>query len=228
MFSELQVIEIDTCTCCPAALQLLSRGLFPCAPIAPTLAVSLKMLEFVCELFVRMPPNTTSWCNTLEAFLGKRSYKLTTRVSFFLLNFPAFGNGGKQDTLRRRFGNALRWYYSLVNVTDHHVKEALETARASLTSDRDPATEGTHNLSVLGTLRFIVIIQDPLLSSFVVPPVAPAPSSSPSPHPPPASPHPPQNSDNARAPPLSRPSDYLRRRCPLCFGGVKVHDDSML
>lgn len=80
LHSELQVIEIDTCECSPAALQLLSQGLFPCAPIVPTLAVSLKMLEFVRELFVRMPPNTTSWCDTLEAFLGKRSYKLTTRV----------------------------------------------------------------------------------------------------------------------------------------------------
>jgi hypothetical protein len=42
------------------------------------------MLEFVRELFVRMPPNTTSWCETLEAFLGKQSYKLKTRVRLFI------------------------------------------------------------------------------------------------------------------------------------------------
>jgi CxC1 like cysteine cluster associated with KDZ transposases len=77
---ELQVIEIRACQCSPAALQLLARGLFPCAPIAPTLAVDLKMLDFVQDLFVRMPPNTTSWCEAVEAFLGKRGYKLTTRV----------------------------------------------------------------------------------------------------------------------------------------------------
>jgi hypothetical protein len=81
---ELQVIRISACQCSPAALQLMARGLFPCAPIAPTLAVDIKMLEFVRELFLRMPPNTTSWCETLEAFLGKRSYKLTTRVCFVL------------------------------------------------------------------------------------------------------------------------------------------------
>ena len=79
-FVELQVIRINACQCSPAARQLLSRGLFPCAPIAPTLAVDIKMLEFVRELFLRMPPNTTSWCETLEVFLGKQSYKLTTRV----------------------------------------------------------------------------------------------------------------------------------------------------
>lgn len=82
---ELQAIEINTCQCGPAALQLLSRGFFPCAPIAPTLAVDVKMLEFVQDLFIRMPPNKTAWCDTLEAFLGKRAYKLTTRVCFLFL-----------------------------------------------------------------------------------------------------------------------------------------------
>lgn len=77
---ELQTIDIRSCQCCPAALQLLSQGLFPCAPFAPTLAVDLKMLDFVRELFVRMPPNTTSWCETVEAFLSKRGFKLTTQV----------------------------------------------------------------------------------------------------------------------------------------------------
>jgi hypothetical protein len=82
---ELQAIEINTCQCGPAALQLLSHGFFPCAPIAPTLAVNVKMLEFVRDLFVRMPPNKTAWCDTLEAFLGKRAYKLTTWVCFLFL-----------------------------------------------------------------------------------------------------------------------------------------------
>ena len=80
LYLGLQSIEIRACQCSPAAMQLLSHGLFPCAPIAPTLAVDLKMLDFVRELFVRMPHNTTSWCDTIEAVLGKRGYKLTTRV----------------------------------------------------------------------------------------------------------------------------------------------------
>jgi hypothetical protein len=44
------------------------------------------MLEYVNELFVRSPPNTTAWCATLEAFLGNRKYKLKTRVSFLLVS----------------------------------------------------------------------------------------------------------------------------------------------
>lgn len=86
-YLELQEIEIRACQCCPAALQLLSRGLFPCAPIAPTLAVDIKMLDFVQELFVRMPPNTTSWCEAIEALLSKRGYKLTTQVCLSASNF---------------------------------------------------------------------------------------------------------------------------------------------
>lgn len=61
-------------------MQLLSRGLFPCAPSFPTLAVDLNMLDFVHELFVNSAPNITAWCETLEGFLNDRQFKLSTRV----------------------------------------------------------------------------------------------------------------------------------------------------
>lgn len=77
----IKVIQVCSCS---AALYLLSRGLFPCAPTAPSLAVDLNMLELVNELFVCSPPNITGWCDTLEAFLGNRRYKLKTKVSFGL------------------------------------------------------------------------------------------------------------------------------------------------
>jgi hypothetical protein len=57
------------------------QGLFPCAPTAPSLAVDLQLLQFVRDLFVRMPPNNTALTETIEAFLDGRGYKLTTRVS---------------------------------------------------------------------------------------------------------------------------------------------------
>ena len=78
----LESTQIHYCQCYPAPLQLLQRGLFPCTPTAPTLAVDLKMLEFARELFLRVAPNNTAWCDTLESFLGGRRYKLTTRVSY--------------------------------------------------------------------------------------------------------------------------------------------------
>lgn len=69
--------------CSPVANQLLSVGLFPCAPIAPSLAVDLNMLDLVGELFVNTAPNNTAWCNTLESFLRSRKYKLTTQVCLY-------------------------------------------------------------------------------------------------------------------------------------------------
>lgn len=64
-------------------MQLLSRGLFPCAPTEPSLSVDLNVLDFARELFVNAAPNTTAWCDTLEGFLSSRKFKLTTRVSYF-------------------------------------------------------------------------------------------------------------------------------------------------
>jgi hypothetical protein len=70
----------------PPALQLLNMGLFPYAPTMPSLAVDLNMLDLVGEYFVQAAPNTTAWCATLEAFLGDRKYKLTTRVGSFKMS----------------------------------------------------------------------------------------------------------------------------------------------
>ena len=75
---------LSLCNCTSPALQLLELGFFPCAPVNPSLAVDLNMLEFVNELFVNAAPNTTAWCETLEAFLGNRRYKLTTQVCFIV------------------------------------------------------------------------------------------------------------------------------------------------
>lgn len=78
MLAEIETLTL--CKCQPPALQLLRLGLFPCAPLEPSLAVDLTMLELVGEYFVHAAPNTTAWCDTLESFLGARKYKLTTRV----------------------------------------------------------------------------------------------------------------------------------------------------
>ena len=78
----LESMQIHYCQCYPVALQLLRRGLFPCTPTAPMLAVNLKMLEFAHKLILRVTPNNTAWCDTVESILGGRKYKLTTQVSY--------------------------------------------------------------------------------------------------------------------------------------------------
>ncbi|KAG2144232.1 hypothetical protein DEU56DRAFT_870390 [Suillus clintonianus] len=138
-FDYLEVLNIDCCPCAPAPLQLLRLGLFACAPIAPSLAVDLCVLELVRTLFVRVTPNTTAWCEALEVFLTGRGYKLSTK-----------------DNLRRRFSNAYHWYSVLVTNAGDHIYGLISQHLPS----RSSADE-------------VLPIQ---------------------------------------------PSDYLRSRCPVCFG----------
>ncbi|KAJ3737991.1 hypothetical protein EV360DRAFT_58542, partial [Lentinula raphanica] len=92
-FSKLEQLELPICACQPAAVQLVEQGLFPCAPVHPTLAVDIRVLDFVTRLFLRIAPNNTAWADTINDFLYSQGYQLQ----------------GK-DPLRRRFGNALQWY----------------------------------------------------------------------------------------------------------------------
>ncbi|KII83482.1 hypothetical protein PLICRDRAFT_119393, partial [Plicaturopsis crispa FD-325 SS-3] len=153
--------------------------LFPCAPSAPSLAVDLQLLEFVQNLFVRMPPNTTAWCDTLEAFLGNRGYKLTTR-----------------DSIRRRFGNALQWYGCLVNQTRLAVDGALEKERETMLAKE----KNSGRVSGAGTSMSLrrVLNNDSAGTTRTT-----------------------KRRDRKGA----RPSEYLRKRCPLCFGGKQCHDE---
>ncbi|KAL6297842.1 hypothetical protein BKA93DRAFT_820642 [Sparassis latifolia] len=264
----LRYITIDVCLCSPAALQLLLRGLFPCAPQAPTLAIDLNLLHFVQQVFVRMPPNTTSFCATLESFLGDRGYKLLTR-----------------DSSRRRFGNALLWYSSLVNSTSRHVQDAIEQARCTLRPDphalescASPDAGDSGARVVLTHPAARASLQSRSSSHSHSPSCSLAPSCSPSctllcspsrtpscspSHTPSCSPsrtpllsssrsgvHSPSPSrlslpghspshrcreqrgesdgTHSQEQDLQRPSEYLRARCPLCFGGTSCrHGDDI-
>ncbi|KAJ7439184.1 hypothetical protein B0H11DRAFT_1934777 [Mycena galericulata] len=101
--------RLSVCACSPAPTLLLKAGLFPCSPLYPSLAVDLNVLDFAMRLFVNMLPNNTAFCNTMEAFLSSRGYKLATK-----------------DTLRMRFGNALEWYTSLQHATRAKIDAALD------------------------------------------------------------------------------------------------------
>ncbi|KIJ09434.1 hypothetical protein PAXINDRAFT_24558, partial [Paxillus involutus ATCC 200175] len=79
LFDWVEQIVLRTCTCASAPSQLMAMGLFGCAPIAPSLAVDLRLLQFVKTLFVRLTPNTTAWCEPLAVFLQERGYGLTTQ-----------------------------------------------------------------------------------------------------------------------------------------------------
>ena len=80
-FSAVEEIVLYRCDIHMVGLQLLQRGLFPCAPVAPSLAVDKKLLEFSRSFFLRVSPNMTAMSTTLEDCLGTLGYKLETVVS---------------------------------------------------------------------------------------------------------------------------------------------------
>ncbi|KZP21347.1 hypothetical protein FIBSPDRAFT_718402, partial [Athelia psychrophila] len=138
---KVSCIALPLCSCISAPHALLARGFICSSPTYPTLAVDIKLLEFARMQFLHMIPNTTGWCGALEACLTSLGFKLQTR-----------------DTLRRRFTACLRWYYALLDATEHRLQDLLDTTR-----------------------------KETLLTS-------------------------------------APPSEYLRRRCPLCFGCDVSHD----
>ncbi|KII83586.1 hypothetical protein PLICRDRAFT_119196 [Plicaturopsis crispa FD-325 SS-3] len=182
-FDHLEKITLLVCPCKPAATQLLNRGLFPCAPHAPTLAVDLRMLEFVTSLFLRMAPNATAWCDTLESFLDGRGYKLDSR-----------------NSIRRRFNNALVWYGSLVNATRSTVGEYLEEGRNSSSRSRRATVED---------------VEEDIDEEDYPPDGGDSEESCGD-----GAGRSQENTEGVR----TRPSEYLRARCPLCFGGKNWHD----
>ncbi|KAJ7687773.1 hypothetical protein B0H17DRAFT_1203476 [Mycena rosella] len=217
-FSSVEDIELEICECTPAAIQLMKYGAFPCAPFHPSLVVDLRVLKFTMNLFVQIAPNNTALSTTLERCLGSMGFQLD-----------------HQNSLRRRFGNCLLWYIHLRNQTKEQYSTKLEEARATYLdgnpqeiAQEEPASDAepsdTDDSSSDHSPKHIYLACIPTVGA------TPAPHTSgrlvafvlvlglthtqaPLPFPEPS--------------PRTRPSEYLRRRCPACFGGVK-HDPAMI
>ena len=58
-------------------------GAFPCAPLSPSLAVDLRVLEFTRNLFLEIAPNTTAFSITLERCLSSLGFQLDHKVRRF-------------------------------------------------------------------------------------------------------------------------------------------------
>ncbi|KAJ7859935.1 hypothetical protein B0H14DRAFT_2745682 [Mycena olivaceomarginata] len=213
-FTAISDLDIHICECAPAAVQLLRAGLFPSAPWRPSLAVDLRVLEFARNLFGRISPNNTAWTATMESFLRDLGFTLD-----------------REGALRRLFGSALEWYTHLRNQVNHDFDAHLERARLLyLEGQTDSTSTSTHWARPSRT---------EMRDASTSPPTTPTSPSTPRAWS--ASPTPtPRGAGKKRArestpkvenpfkepPPRSRPSEYLRRRCPACFGGL-VHDRSV-
>ncbi|KAK7435967.1 hypothetical protein VKT23_019374 [Stygiomarasmius scandens] len=188
-FNKFESVTLWASECEPAANQLIRSGLFPCSPVHPTLAVDIRMLDFVTRLFLR--------------------YKLQ----------------GK-DPLRRRFGNALCWFNSLQHAADEHIKFLLEDARADLRQPVKPIATDANSAS-RARRASLEEVEDEDSPRYRHPDNTSEPdiefthndasfgqASRKRCH----------NSEDESESleggiPLDRPSEYLRSRCPVCFGG---------
>jgi hypothetical protein len=78
--SALREIELIVCLCRPAADQLIRRGLFPCSPLQPSLAIDLSLLEIITSSFYHLTLNTTGWAVLLEQHWKWNGYALYFEV----------------------------------------------------------------------------------------------------------------------------------------------------
>lgn len=219
LYIGLQRINLRICACSPAAVQLITQGLFPCAPLLPTLAVDIRVLELVSGIFLRMSPNNTAIASTLEDFLDSRGYKLQGEVGFRLLLFVSCSHSMMKDPLRRRFGNALLWFNTLQDVATKFLEDMCNTARSEVMGDHREVGCDLDNMGSgirAGDLEHGDASESDDEVSFKSRANSEEPGIAedeedgiPNKRP---------RSMN-KPPPLTRPSDYLRSRCPLCFGG---------
>ncbi|THU96080.1 hypothetical protein K435DRAFT_858916 [Dendrothele bispora CBS 962.96] len=113
-FDRIEEIQVPYCANCDlVAVDLVRSGLFPCAPFRPSLAVDIRMLDFVTRLFLRISPNHTAWCNTIGDYLSSQGYRIRG-----------------SDPLCRRFASALMWFNSLQNAVTAKVKSTLDGFRS--------------------------------------------------------------------------------------------------
>ncbi|KAJ3529279.1 hypothetical protein NMY22_g9058 [Coprinellus aureogranulatus] len=116
-FDDMHTISVCPCS---AGKQLLQRGYFPSAPLRPTVAFDIKMLEFARELYLRSSPNRSAWTAALESFLLGRGYIVT----------------GVEKT-RRKFAKSARYHALLLAQTEMYARRRI----SFLCSEEESATD---------------------------------------------------------------------------------------
>ncbi|THV01542.1 hypothetical protein K435DRAFT_655068 [Dendrothele bispora CBS 962.96] len=200
-FNKIEELQVPYCSQCQSvAVQLVRNGLFPCAPFRPSLAVDMRVLDFVRRLFLRIAPNHTAWCGALEEYLRAQGYRMQGT-----------------DPLRRRFANALMWFNSLHDAVTAHVQDSINRFRMPHHQEGDRRSEGEGTDDVQGREQEEEIREERETDDLGgsrnqrEPPVVNtkrtrAPSL--------------EESDRASAQERTRASEYLRSKCPLCFGST--------
>ncbi|KAI6041025.1 hypothetical protein EDC04DRAFT_2566211 [Pisolithus marmoratus] len=113
-------------------------GLFACSPVAPTLAVDLRLLEFMKTLLVWLTPNTTAWCEAFKCFLDGQGYKLQSKVCVLLSLY---------------YVNAYHWYTVLTIYMEDHITALVHSFSPSH-EQQESASQPSNYLCVRCPLCF--------------------------------------------------------------------------
>ncbi|CAK5282226.1 unnamed protein product [Mycena citricolor] len=238
---EIQVADLDKvslhhCPCRPATQQLVARGFFPSSPVEPHLGVDMRVLDFAQDLFLNQAPNNRALTKTIEQCLDRLGYKLPNRESLR----RQFGNALEYYVMLRHstdqaIDNILATVrQGIQNEDDSHERPTTPGPMIARTSvqesprkrgrrewDSSPPASPTKRTRAAQpsspTRSLLPSSSSPVRLSLPSSPSRP-PASSPEPSSPVA-----ESSHHTYpfTPPEDRPqpSEYLRSRCPACFGG---------
>src|SRR5260370_11828288 len=107
--THIKMLKVEHCSKLLITVQLVNKGLFPCAPVRPRLAVSMVMLDWAATLFQYMAPNIWAWMTMAEIMLQHEGYHFKTANSF-----------------HHRFSNALVHYQLLIRIIDAEVNRMAD------------------------------------------------------------------------------------------------------
>ncbi|CAK5281864.1 unnamed protein product [Mycena citricolor] len=229
-------ISLQHCACRPGTQQLVARGFFPSSPVEPHLGVDMRVLDFAQDLFLNQAPNNRALTKTIEQCLDRLGYKLPNRESLR----RQFGNALEYYVMLRHstdqaIDNILATVRQRIqNEDDNHERPTTPGPVIAQTSvqesprkrgrrewDSSPPSSPTKRARAAQpsspTRSSLLSSSSPVKHSLHSSPSAP-PASSPEPSSPVA------ESSRHTYPFTSpqdrpRPSEYLRSRCPACFGG---------
>src|SRR5260370_12839773 len=80
--THIKMLKVEHCSKLPITVQLVNKGLFPCAPVQPGLAVNMVMLDWAATLFQYMAPNIWAWTMTADIMFLHEGYHFKTANSF--------------------------------------------------------------------------------------------------------------------------------------------------
>ncbi|KAJ3740891.1 hypothetical protein DFH05DRAFT_1462768 [Lentinula detonsa] len=174
-------------------------------PPVPPVAY-LRVLDFVTRLFVRIAPNVTAFCGAIEDFLKSQGYHM---------------NG--KDPLRCRFSNCLHWYNMLQHRANSQICSVLTSTRTTIQAELDAQLPSTLAGSEFSLNNLFDSSDDQSPGDKDLPRIHAEFDDN-------------EDSESGAIaerqrtiapdpPPLTHPSEYLRERCPACFGGKSRFKD---